>query len=48
MTAQCILARTLYTGRTVKKDVFLTFSGATVKSVGGESRPRRLSANTRW
>ncbi|MEJ2688739.1 MAG: amidohydrolase family protein [Deltaproteobacteria bacterium] len=33
MTAQCILARTLYTGRSVKNDVYLTFSGTTIKSI---------------
>jgi len=34
MSDQCILAHTLYTGREVKKEVFLSFSGRAVKNVG--------------
>lgn len=34
MTAQSILARALYTGRTVKKDVFLTFAATGIKGIG--------------
>jgi len=37
MADRCILAKILYTGRKVEKDVFLVFSGSTVKGIAAKA-----------